>query len=309
MKFLTKHSILQISLQLVLAMCCLLTPLHGQADVNSIKIHNLANPLYSNAIHMGDVLERSIEVEVNSAYQLPKTSLPIKGESRNGIELRDISVKTTKISDSVIYKISLSYQVFTSAAKPVVMQLPEERFPLTGGPKSLTIDVPVWRFWYSPLVAEGIKNAEAQMQPQAKPPLIQSFWYYIVLSVALSLLVIGILGLIYVNADKPWLPWMNGAFSRAHRKIKQLRNEQASYRHALIHIHQAFNSIYGENLFANELDKFFVAHPKFMKMQGEIIQFFAQSNAVLFGQDVSSSNDLQHLKVLSKRFRDCERGV
>ena len=113
----------------------------------------------------------------------------------------------------------------------------------------------------------------------------------------------------YVNADKAWLPWMNGAFAQAHRRIKKLGNGSASHQHALTYMHQAFNKLYGENLFANELDKFFAAHPKFMKMQAEIVQFFAQSNAALFGRHTSSESELQQLKVLSKRFRDCERGV
>lgn len=309
MKHLIKQSILQLTLPCLLAIGCLLTAMHGFANEAEVKVRSLINPMHSNAIQIGDVLERTIEVEVSGEYQLPKTSLPMKGENRNGIELRDIAVQTTKSGDSVIYKIWLSYQVFASAAKPVVMQLPEEHFSLTGGTKALTIDVPVWRFWYSPLVAEGISNAKAHMQPQVKPSLLSLKSYYTGLWASLGLLVIGLLGLVYVNADKSWLPWMNGAFAQAHRQIKQLGNEQASDRHAFMYMHQAFNKLYGENLFASELDKFFAVHPKFIKMQAEIVQFFAQSNTALFGQHANSGSELQHLKVLSKRFRDCERGV
>lgn len=309
MKHLIKRSILQLTLPCMLVISSLLAPMHGFASEAAVKVRSLINPMHSNAIQIGDVLQRTIEVEVNANYQLPKTSLPIKGENRNGIELRDIAVQTTKSGESVIYTIFLSYQVFASAAKPVVMQLPEEHFSLTGGAKALSIVVPAWRFWYSPLVAEGLSNAKAHMQPQVRPSYLSQTPYYTGLWVSLGLLVIGLLGLVYVNADKSWLPWMNGAFSQAHRQIKQLGNEPVSDRHAFMHMHQAFNKLYGENLFANELDKFFVAHPKFIKMQAEIVQFFAQSNAALFGQHPSSSSELQHLKVLSKRFRDCERGV
>ncbi len=304
-----KQSMLQLTLPYLLAISCLLTAMQGFANEAEVKVRSLINPMHSNAIQIGDVLERTIEVEVSAAYQLPKTSLPMKGENRNGIELRDIVVQTTKSGDSVIYKISLSYQVFASAAKPVVMQLPEEHFSLIGGTKALSIDVPVWRFWYSPLVAEGISNAKAHMQPQVKPSPLSLKPYYTRLWTSLGLLVIGLLGLVYVNADKSWLPWMNGAFAQAHRQIKKLGNEQTSDRHAFMHMHQAFNKLYGENLFASELDKFFAAHPKFLKMQAEIVQFFAQSNATLFGPHTSSGSELQQLKVLSKRFRDCERGV
>lgn len=309
MKYLIKQSILRFTLPSLLVISSLLVPIQGVANEAGVKVRNLINPTHSNAIQIGDVLERTIEVEVSADYLLPKTSLPIKGESRNGIELRDIAVQTTKSRKSVIYKISLSYQVFATAAKPVVMHLPEEHFLLTGGANALSIDMPAWRFWYSPLVAEGLGNAKAHMQPQAKPSPLSLEPYYIGLWTSLGLLAIGLLGLLYINADKAWLPWMNGAFAQAHRQIKRLGNGQASYRNALMHMHHAFNKLYGENLFAHELDKFFAAHPKFIKMQAEIVQFFAQSNAALFGQYVSGGNELQHLKVLSKRFRDCERGV
>ena len=309
MKHLIKQSIFQLTLPSLLVISCLLAPMHGFANEAAVKVRSLINPMHSNAIQIGDVLERTIEVEVSADYQLPKTSLPIKGENRNGIELRDIAVQTTKSGERVIYTLFLSSQVLASAAKPVVLQLPEEHFSLTGGAKALSIDVPVWRFWYSPLVPEGLGNAKAHMQPQVKPSSLALKPYYTGLWASLGLLAIGLLGLVYVNADKSWLPWMNGAFAQAHRQIKKLGNEPASDRHALMHMHQAFNKLYGENLFANELDKFFAAHPKFIKMQAEIVQFFAQSNAALFGQHANSGNQLQHLKVLSKRFRDCERGV
>ena len=279
------------------------------AQTTDVKILSIINPQTSNNIQMGDILSRSIEVEVDAAYQLPKTSLPMKGESRNGIELRDVSVRTSKGSSTNIYKVTLSYQVFVSAAKPVVMQLPDEHLALIGGAKALSIDIPAWRFWYAPLVAEGITNAKDNMQPQSKPALIDLNLHRTRLWAALALLVTGLLGLVYVNADRRWLPYMNGAFAQAHRKIKKLGHEQTANKNALMHIHQAFNRVYGANLFANELEHFLVANPKFLKMKQEITQFFEQSNAALFANQAASATQLQQLKTLSKRLRDCERGV
>lgn len=279
----------------------------GQAT--DVKILNTINPPSSNNIQMGDVLSRSIEVEVDAAYQLSKTSLPMKGESRNGIELRDVSVQTSKGRSTNIYKITLSYQVFVSAAKPVVMQLPDEHLTLIGGTKGLSIDIPAWRFWYAPLVAEGITNAKDNMQPQSKPELIDlnlhRSWFW----AALTLLVTGLLGLVYVNADKRWLPFMNGAFGQAHRNIKKLGHEQTANKNALMYMHQAFNKVNGANLFANELEHFLAVNPKFSKMKQEITQFFEQSNAALFANQSAGGAQLQQLKTLSKRLRDCERGV
>ncbi|MDI1298557.1 nonribosomal peptide synthetase MxaA [Methylotenera sp.] len=278
-------------------------------QVTDVKILSTINPPTSNNIQMGDVLNRSIEVEVDSAYQLPKTSFPMKSESRNGIELRDINVQASKASGKTIYKITLSYQVFVSAAKPVVMQLPDEHLALTGGAKALSIDIPAWKFWYTPLVSEGVTNAKDNMQPQSKPELVDVNVHRTRLWAALALLVIGLLGLVYVNADKRWLPFMNGAFAQAHRNIKKLGHDQAANKSALMHMHQAFNQTYGANLFANQLEQFLLANPKFLKMKQEITQFFEQSNAALFANQSKDATQLQQLKTLSKRLRDCERGI
>lgn len=301
MKRMMKNSIMKSMMVVSLSLFASL----AFAQTTDVKILSTINPPTSNNIQMGDVLSRSIEVEVDTAYQLPKTSLPMKGESRNGIELRDVSVQTSKGRSTNIYKITLSYQVFVSAAKPVVMQLPDEHLTLIGGTKALSIDIPAWRFWYAPLVAEGITNAKDNMQPQSKPELIDLNLHRLWFWAALTLLVTGLLGLVYVNADKRWLPFMNGAFAQAHRHIKKLGHEQTANKHALMYMHQAFNRVYGANLFANELEHFLAANPKFLKMKQEITQFFEQSNAALFANQAASATQLQQLKTLSKRLRDC----
>ena len=280
------------------------------AQNSDVKILSMSNPKNSNGIQIGDVLNRTFDVEVDSLYQLPKSSLPMKGENRNGIELRDINVEMTKHGDKNVYTIALSYQVFASAAKPVVMMLPDEHLELLGGAKVLSIDIPVWSFWYSPLVAEGITNAKDNLQPQAKPELIDLKLHYTRLWISLALLVTGLLGLVYVNSDKYWLPFMNGAFAQAHRNIKKLKNKQADSKNAFMHMHQAFNKIYGANLFAANLDEFMIRHPIYVKLNDEIRTFFEQSNKTLFSsQNASETKNFHELVILSKRLRDCERGV
>lgn len=280
------------------------------AQNSEVKILSMSNPSNSNGIQIGDVLNRTFDVEVDSVYQLPKSSLPMKGDNRNGIELRDINVQTTKHGDKNVYTIALSYQVFASAAKPVVMTLPDEHLSFLGGAKALSIDIPAWRFWYSPLVAEGVTNAKDNLQPQTKPAMIDLKMHHTRLWIFLALLVTGLLGLVYVNADKRWLPFMNGAFAQAHRHIKKLKNKQTSSKNAFMYMHQAFNKIYGANLFATDLDEFLITHPKFIKLGDEIRKFFELSNRALFtSRRECETQHLQELIMLSKRLRDCERGV
>jgi mxaA protein len=279
------------------------------------KIVNVINPPFSNGIQVGDILSRTFEIVTDLGYQIPKSALPIKGENRNGIELKDVTVKSSTSKTKNNYTITLRYQIFTSAAKPVVMQLPEEIFILTSGTKALSIQAPIWGFWFSPLAAEGVTNAKANLQPQYKPTLINLDAHYARLWASLATLMMGLLGLIYINADKRWLPFMNGAFAQAHRQLKKLAKagfseNEATQKQALIYMHLAFNKIHGENLFSNEVDQFVRAHPAFEKLKAEIKGFFTQSNASLFAsQQQNGAEALSALIKLSKRFRDCERGV
>ena len=272
------------------------------------KILSIINPSQSTGIRIGDILNRKIELEVKQPYQIAKNALPIKGTNHNGIELTDIKVDTSKSNDKTIYKISLSYQVFSYAAIPSVVQLPLEKLAITGGP--LAIDIPEWRFWYSPLVPSGINNVKENLQPQYKTTYLDLSMHQTRLAVFLSLFVVGLVGLIYINADKRWLPFMNGAFAQVYRNLKKLPKDQAGENRALLYMHQAFNKIHGSNLFANEIEKFLAAHPEFIKLKTEINSFFEHSNAWLFGS-LSQSNEqfINELIVLSKALRNCERGV
>lgn len=274
------------------------------------KIVSLINPSQSNGIQVGDVLNRTVAIEVDSPYQLSKTALPLKSENRNGIELSDITFKSTQHDKKGLYTIALRYQVFASATKPVVMQLPEEQFSFTGGTQALSVKLPAWNFWFSPLVAENISNAKENLQPQYKPTLLDVSTHQFMFWGSLGLFIIGFIGLVYINGDKRWLPFMNGAFAQTHYRLKKLPRHKTSEKAALIYMHQAFNKIYGANLFASEVDQFLERHPKFIKLKGEISAFFERSNAALFASHQKTSDQyISDLIALSKGLRDCERGV
>lgn len=277
---------------------------------SSASILNIVNPNKSVGIQIGDVLNRTVEIEVLKPYQISKSAFPVKGTHLNGIELTDIKVTTVKDSDKTTYKVNLSYQVFSYSDKPIVMQLPAEHIALAGGATTDFVDIPAWHFWYAPLVPAGITNAKDNMQPQLRPTLIDLQVHKCRLIALLTMLVIGIIGLVYVNADKQWLPFMNGAFAQAHRKIKKLHNNQAGEQKALLFMHQAFNQTHGANLFANDIKGFVAKYPAFASLEADIAQFFQRSNAALFGnQSHNSGQFINELIVLSKALRTCERGI
>lgn len=285
------------------------------AQESDVVLKKLSNPTQSIGIHIGDVLKRNIELEVRLPYQISKATFPVKGSNQNGIELVDFKVESVQRDKLTLYKLDFTYQVFASSSIPMVMKLPEEKFAVTGGSKALSVNVPAWNFWFSPLVVANFNSAKVNLQPQHNPPLVDIGHEQIRLTLFLGLLIIGLTGAIYVNGDKKWLPFMGGAFATAHRKLKQLpkvrsQNHYEQEKQALFYIHQAFNKIYGRNVFAQDIDLFLTVYPSFIKMKLEIESFFNSSNQSLFStQQRGSSGQIKELIALSKGLRDCERGV
>src|SRR3989338_505629 len=79
----------------------------AMAQESDANILNIINPTVSNGIQIGDVLNRTIVIEVNTPYQISKTALPMKGEVRNGIELTDITVNSSYKTKKNIVSIAL----------------------------------------------------------------------------------------------------------------------------------------------------------------------------------------------------------
>lgn len=297
-------------LNLTLAANLLLTATGLQAQEPEALIMAIANPAQSNGVHIGDVLHRSITLEVKTPYQLSKTAYPMKGTNRDGMELVDFKAESTSTGQITRYRLDFSYQIFAYSPVPTVMQLPAETLAITGGPKALTLAVQPWHFWFAPLVAADFQTAKANVQPQLKPELIDIGAHQIRALVFAGLLVASLLAAVYINADRRWLPFMGGAFAQAHRRIKRLGGSEGEERKALMYLHQAFNQMHGGNLFAHDLDAFLVRHPGFARMHKEIADFFLRSNKALFA---SPPNDrsafIRELVILSKGLRDCERGL
>lgn len=282
----------------------------SEAQNNEAKLVKIINPPQNHGVQIGDVLHRTVEIEVPESFKLSKSTLPIKGTNLDGIELKDIQEKLSHSSGKNKYLIELTYQVFVSASKPALLQLPKEQITFAADKNNVVVEVPRWQFWYAALVPESILNAKSAMQPQHKAELQNVVSVQLKLGLSIALLAIGMLGLMYVNADGRWIPWMNGAFAQAHRKLKKLPKTLEGQKQACVFLHQAFNRTYGSNLFDEEMDNFLRSHPNFTKFKMQIGDFFDQSNALLFAnQSPNSTEYMSELITLSKHLRDCERGA
>jgi len=280
------------------------------AQSPNIKLIKVQNPRFNSGVQIGDVLQRSVALEVNQPYTLSKTDLPAKGRSADGIELKDITLAANKAGDKNRYTINFYYQVFAVASKPVRMQLPKEILKFNANSNPLAAEIPAWTFWYAALVPENIENAKKLMYPQHHPEIVNITSHQTKLCAFLALLTFGLLGLFYINADGHWLPFMNGAFAQAYRRIRKTSKSLEGLKEASIYIHQALNKTHGTNLFADDIEPFINKNPKFSKLKDEIYAFFEQSNALLFASSAMySEQHFGHLLKLSKRLRDCERGA
>jgi len=300
---------LMIKLFTLASLSLLAISLHAeeQSPVNALRI---SNPSQAIGIHIGDVLHRQIELSATSPYQLSPNSLPIKGNNSKGIELAEIKVSNSKSGGKTLYKIDLTYQVFAHSGTPTVMQLPTESFAFSGGPAAISINIPVWRFWFAPLVAGTIDIAKHNLQPQQKPTLVDASQHQIRLALFVGCLLVAAVWLVYINADRRWLPYMGGAFSQAYRQLKHAAKSPTNPKNALLSLHQAFNQVYGASLFSTDIDRFIARYPQYAGLKNEIESFFDSSNKSLFTEQKNDqASYLQQLLAFSKQLRDCERGV
>jgi len=281
------------------------------AEESAARIVKLANPVQSTGIRIGDIMERTVVLEAPAPYQLSRSALPMKGSNRDGIELADLQIEKKDTGQATRYVVTLRYQVFGHASAPDVMSLPEETFALPGGPQGLSLKIPAWRFWYSPLAVADITTAKGNLQPQFRPSLIDAEAHRARLFGFLALLVMSALALTYYNADSRWLPFMNGPFAEAHRRIRRLPAKSASsWQIALAALHEAFNRAHGRNLFAADIGAFVEQHPQFARARADIEAFFAQSGRALFSDPPQDADVfVKEMTAFSKQLRGCERGA
>jgi len=274
-------------------------------------ITNITEPAKKISVQIGDVLTRKVMILAKITEKITPKHLPVKGTRTAGMELSEVHVSQAVEKTQTRIMIELRYQVFAHATQATKMQLPKEVITLVQGEE---LTVPAWEFWYSPLVNADLEGAKKTLLPQAKVSLIDQSGNLSRLLVFSGLFLVGCIGLIYINADRYWLPFMGGNFARAHRQIKTIAKvktaDASAPKEALGLLHDAFNQLFGRGLYLNKIDSFMEEHPEFSKLKTEIAAFFDLSNQELFSDSSVENNQvIQKTLVISKQLRDCERGV
>ena len=274
------------------------------ADDARYSLH-VGNPERDIGYIVGDRLTRTAVLEVQSPYALALSSLPAKGLSRQGIELRGIEMRESPASGAVRYALRLDYQVFARAATPRKIVLPQETLQLKGDGRVIKVVIPTWSFRVSPLAAQDETHIEQDMSPFRGPMPRETKTRQRLLAACIALIAVAASALLYFNGSRRWLPGMGGAFATACRQLGRL--PASDTQQAVTAIHQAFNRTFGANLFKPDLPKFFAAHPRFVPVRSEIEDFFNLSDGVLFGAAATDSYTPHKLRHFCKLCRDCER--
>ena len=294
-----------------------LLPAMNDADIKITTIEPERDVGYT----VGDILQRTIVLDVKKPYRLQETSLPIVGyEHRyknqvSGIELRNIQPEQSDNDDSTIYTLHLDYQVFTNnvVAKPAI--LPAEVIKFKGNGKLYQYRIPSWSFRISPIAVYGSVKIELDMSPFRGPLLLDANPDQLRLKVLIGVLALSLLGLLYVFGSHTWLPRMGGPFARAYRDINKLRKLPATdtaLKQAVARVHQSLNATAGSSVFGDTLDNFLQKKPAFTPIKADIEHFFGLSRQVFFEPQAAhqvGDSPFGWLREFCRRCRDCERGL
>ena len=280
------------------------------------------DPVRDVGYHVGDILNRTITLRVEKPYRILQTSLPLQGTEKKyrgqnqGMEVRSAVLTAEENKNDTIYKLELSYQIFTNSVVVKPSQLPPEYVKFGGNGRMFTVRIPNFPFRISPLTIYGSVKIENDMSQFRGPLLLDSTLNHYVMIACLAIFSIVVIGLFYILGNRSWLPRMGGPFARAYRDLRKIKankgdsGSQKNLSQSIERLHQAFNQASGNSVFTAE--EVIATKPQFMPIKDEITKFFALSRHVFFDSDTQHgiSQDLQlWLRQFCRRCRDCERGL
>jgi len=278
------------------------------------------NPPREVGYTVGDILERTVVLDIKKPYKLLDTSLPIVGYERRykgqvvGIELRSIKHEQKDFDEFSRHTLRLGYQVFTNnvVAKPAM--LPPEIIKLQNGKEFVQYRIPSWQFVISPISVYGAVKVEADMSPLRGPLLLKDDANQQYMKVLLAVLTLSLIGLLYIFGKHAWLPRMGGPFSRAYRRISKLRRHpnEENLQTAVSQMHEALNKTAGQSVFSDTLDAFLAKKPSFAPIREELVKFFGLSRHVFFEPNSpheAGAEPIDWLRKFCRHCRDCERGL
>lgn len=262
---------------------------------------------------LGDVVSRTVIVDVPEGQQLDEASVPQPGARGRALELRSVARQDSAGADGGRrHALTLSYQVFFSPREPRVLELPSFRLRLQGQPRAQELLVEAWPVTVSPLGPVEFSNRRGlgELQPDAPPPLMDTgpARKRLIAYGVVALLLAAYLAQVYIGL--PWWSRRHRPFTQAWRRMQGLTpaSPAGQWQGAYRDVHHALNSTMGEVLFEHDIDRFAAMRPRFAHLRGELRNFFQQSRLEFFGEAAQGRADRDWLLDFCRQCRDAERG-
>ena len=264
---------------------------------------------------IGDVIEHQVSFALPPGFELDPASIPEPGRASRWLALDHATLESDAGNGASRHAIRLRYLVVNAAQSVTGASTPPMRLRILGPEGDFPMAIPPWGFTVGPIVTPEDRSPGRlpDLRPALPPPSIPTD-ARIARVAGLGCLAFGLIVLI----ARQLLTGRFGArspahFDRAYRRIGgHARSSQlsGSYADALVEMHAAFNATAGHAVFAHDLGRFFVEHPRFEPLRTRIEAFFAESGGLFYGADRDSPSadwSLDRLRDLCRMCRDVER--
>ena len=264
---------------------------------------------------VGDVVTRVVQIDVPAGLTLDADSLPTPGRLSAALDLRALSRSDAGIAGGTRVRLELVFQVFAAPVAPRIVDLPTLKLRFDGGGRSQELRVDPWPLAVSPLGPEAAspRHGLGELRPDQPPPAADTRTLRTVglAGVALSALIGGWFAAVYFGL--PWWSRRHRPFGAAWRELQASRrrgalgDEAAACAAISRRLHAALNASAGHVLFAEDVEAFVAAAPRYAPLRADLLRFFERSRSAFFA--AAPAGDHRWLLDLARALRDAERGT
>ncbi len=264
---------------------------------------------------IGDTIEHEVSLALDPGFELDLQSIPEPGRMSRWLSLNDVTHEGRNRDGTSRHTIRLRFQVVNAAQSVIGAGTPPLSLRIVGPEDDFPVVVPGWAFSISPMLTP--ENRPPGRLPDLRPALLPEPASTTKRTARVTALGVLLLGLVALIARRHLAGRFgmrtHGHFERAYRRIqRRMRGPEApvAYADVLVEMHTAFNATAGRAVFAHDLDRFFVEHPRFNPLRAPISALFAESGAVFYGNGTDATADSRNLdsvRDLCRACRDAER--
>lgn len=296
--------------RLALALAATLTSAVAQVDLRATTEEPRAF-----GYQVGEVATRVVHIDVPAGLKLDVDSLPAPGRLGAALDLRALSRSQRGIPGGTRVRLEFVFQVFAAPVAPRIVELPTLKLRFEGGERSQELRVDPWPLAVSPVGPEAAspRHGLGELRPDLPPPPADTsrLRRIVVAGCAVAALIGGWLAVVYLGL--PWWGRRHRPFGLAWRDLQAARRRGALGEDAVAcvtitrRLHAALNASAGHVLFAEGVEAFVAAAPRYAPLRADLLRFFERSRSAFFA--AAPAADPHWLLDLARALRDAERGT